>query len=135
MGSGRDDTIQVTASLHGGVVRDPRYVTYSEGNETSRISRGKGRIRVTSNSAPTTASRNGMMASRPGFGHSLSCNKKSRAAAWIIDKWWKLARHLPGKLEEMTVKPSRTLCTCRYLNPVSSEHGAILRVGTGLGSK
>jgi hypothetical protein len=76
MASGRDDTIQVTTSLHGGVVRDPRYVTYSEVNETSSNSRGNGRIRVTSSSAPTTASMNGMMELRAGFGHSLSCKRK-----------------------------------------------------------
>ena len=72
--SGRDDTIQVTTSLHGGVVRDPRYVTYCEEKVMSSISREKGRARVTSNSAPTTASRKGMMPFRAGFGRPLSCN-------------------------------------------------------------
>jgi hypothetical protein len=57
MGRALEDMIQVTTSLHGGVVSDPRYVTYSDVNMRSIVSSGNGRGRDISSSAPVTASR------------------------------------------------------------------------------
>jgi hypothetical protein len=73
-----DDTIQITDSLHGGVVRDPRYVAYCDEKVTASFSRGKGRASVTFDSATITSSKKEMMAFRARFGLSLSCNVESR---------------------------------------------------------